>query len=107
MNNRNNKTVLLALGLTALLAPPVHAEDATQADAAAGTKLKTETIRVEDSQGVLEEERVQAMRSEIRYVPSGSAEGYNLVDSASSQGKSQNAHQNNNLMIPSWNLFSW
>lgn len=103
MNNR----LLLAIGLTALLAIPAHAEEPAATDADAGNKLKTETIRVEDSQGVLEEERVQAMRSEIRYIPAGSSDGYHLVNAANSQGKSQNAHQNNELMIPSWNLFSW
>lgn len=103
MNNR----LLLAIGLTALLTMPAHAEEPATPEADAGSKLKVETIRVEDSQGVLEEERVQAMRSEIRYIPAGSSDGYHLVDSANSQGKSQNAHQNNALMIPSWNLFSW
>lgn len=97
------KIILLAMGLLAMAAANSWAED----DANTGSKLKVETIRVEGSQGTIEEERVQAMRSEIRYVPTGSGDGYNLVDSASSQGKSQNAHQNNDMMIPSWNLFSW
>lgn len=98
---------LLALGLITLLANTVCAEEAATPELEASTKAKVETIRVEDSYGIIEEERVQAMRSEIRYVPAGSSDGYNLVDSASSQGKSQNAHQNQNMMIPSWNLFSW
>lgn len=70
-------------------------------------KLKIQNIRVPDRFGTIEEDRVQAMRSEIRYVPSGSTEGYNLVSSSGSQGKSQNAHENNDMKIPSWKLFSW
>jgi hypothetical protein len=101
------KHLLLALGLIALLATTAYAEEAATPDAEVAGKLKVETIRVEDSYGAIEEERVQAMRSEIRYVPTGSADGYNLVDSSNSQGKSQNAHQNNDMMIPSWKLFSW
>lgn len=98
---------LLALGLITLLNAPVYAEDATTPEATPAGKVKVETIRVEDSYGAIEEERVQAMRSEIRYVPAGSTDGYNLIDSTNSQGKSQNAHQNQNMMIPSWKLFSW
>ncbi len=102
------KQLLLALGLITLFASPIHAEEAsTEADAGVPSKVKVETIRMEDSFGTIEEERVQAMRSEIRYVPTGSTDGYNLVDSVTSQGKSQNAHQNQNMMIPSWKLFSW
>ena len=102
------KQLLLALGLITLCAPPIHAVEAsTESDAGVPSKVKVETIRMEDSFGTIEEERVQAMRSEIRYVPTGSTDGYNLVDSVTSQGKSQNAHQNQNMMIPSWKLFSW
>lgn len=70
-------------------------------------KLKIQNIRVPDRFGTIEEDRVQAMRSEVRYVPSGSAEGYNLVAASGSQGKSQNAHQDGNMKISSWKLFSW
>lgn len=70
-------------------------------------KLKIQNIRVEDRFGAIEEDRVQAMRSELRYVPTGSAEGYNLVSSNGSQGKSQSAHQGADMKISSWNLFSW
>ena len=70
-------------------------------------KLKIQNIRVADRFGSIEEDRVQAMRSEIRYVPSGSAEGYNLVAASGSQGKSQNAHQDGDMKISSWKLFSW
>ncbi len=70
-------------------------------------KLKIQNIRVPDRFGTIEEDRVQAMRSEIRYVPTGSAEGYNLVAASGSQGKSQNAHQDGDMKISSWKLFSW
>ena len=100
------KYLLPTLGLIACLSSSVHADE-TISDTPVASKVKVESIRVEDSYGVIEEERVTAMRSEIRYVPAGSTEGYNLVDSATSQGKSQNAHQNQNMMIPSWNVFSW
>ncbi|SEA86403.1 MAG: hypothetical protein QJT81_05345 [Candidatus Thiothrix putei] len=96
----------LTLPLIALLTATAHADEATT-DADVANKLKMETIRVTDNFGTIEEERVQAMRTEIRYVPTDGEGGYNLVDSVSSQGKSQNAHQNRDMMIPSWNLFSW
>lgn len=104
----------LSLGLSTLLVMPVlaNAADAPQTAAKPNSSetnstVKVETIRVEDQQGVLEEERVAAMRSEIRYVPTGSADGYNLVNATESQGKSQNAHQNQNMLIPSWQVFAW
>jgi hypothetical protein len=119
-----------ALGLTILAAAaswaeePVAAVDATAAETAAVTspattteqatntettgKLKVQNIRVEDRFGSIEEDRIQAMRSEVRYVPTGSADGYNLIGSENSQGKARNAHsEGDNLMIPSWKLFAW
>ncbi|MFN3785596.1 MAG: hypothetical protein ACK4RS_02035 [Thiothrix sp.] len=102
------------LGLSVLLIIPVLADaaDALQTTAAppgseASASVKVETIRIEDQQGVIEEQRVAAMRSEIRYVPTGSADGYNLVNATESQGKSQNTHQNSNMLIPSWQVFAW
>ncbi|QTR55348.1 hypothetical protein J9260_15280 [Thiothrix unzii] len=70
-------------------------------------KLKMQNIRVEDRFGTIEEDRVQAMRSELRYVPTGSADGYNLIESNGSQGKSQSAHQGSDMKISSWKLFTW
>ena len=106
-------TVLAALfaAVTAFSAP-AWADDATAdlvADGSADAgKLKVQSIRVEDRFGTIEEERVPAMRSEIRYVPTGSTEGYNLVGAESAQGKTQNVHRKTNeLMIPSWKLFTW
>ena len=100
-----------------MLLPTVQAEDITTADNDTSTsttnttesssKLKVQEIREQDRFGSIEEDRVQAMRSELRYVPTGSATGYNLITSENSQGKSQNAHQQGGLNIPSWKLFSW
>jgi hypothetical protein len=130
------KTTALAvtLGLTLLTATATRAEEpvaepaaamevstaeapvaeATTPDNTASTedsetvgKLKIQSIRIADRYGAIEEDRVQAMRSEVRYVPTGSTEGYNLIDSSGSQGKSQNAHQDGDMKISSWNLFSW
>lgn len=101
------KIIFLAMGLTAAMTAINSWADDSDPTAAPGSKLKVESIRVEGSQGAIEEERVQAMRSEIRFVPTGSDDGYNLVGSSNSQGKSQNAHQNNDMLIPSWKLFSW
>lgn len=102
------------LGLSVLLTTPVltNAADAIQTTAktnssAASSSVKVETIRVEDQQGVIEEERVAAMRSEIRYVPNGSTNGYNLVNATEAQGKSQSTHQNQQMLIPSWQVFAW
>ncbi len=69
-------------------------------------KLKIQNIRMADRYGTIEEDRVQAMRSEIRYVPTG-GEGYNLVDSSGSQGNSTNAHNDGDMKISSWKLFTW
>jgi hypothetical protein len=96
----------LTLAFITLLTATAHADE-TITDADIVSKVKMETIRVTDNFGTIEEERVAAMRSEIRYVPTDGGSGYNLVDSVSSQGKSQNAHQNRDMMIPSWNVFSW
>lgn len=68
---------------------------------------QTETIQVADRFGTMQEERVPAMRSELRYIPSGQENGYALIGSDESQSESQNAHQDDEMLIPSWNLFSW
>jgi hypothetical protein len=92
---------------TAAVAPAATTVDQTTDTETTG-KLKVQNIRVEDRFGSIEEDRVQAMRSEVRYVPTGSADGYNLVGSENSQGKTRNAHsEGDNLMIPSWKLFAW
>lgn len=104
------KTVLLAavLALTSLGPIAVFAEDvATEAattEASPEGRLKVETIRIVGSGGTIEEERVQAMRSEIRYIPTGSIDGYNLTGST---GTILNAHSDDDMLIPSWNMFSW
>lgn len=95
----------LTLAFITLFTATTHADDSTNVDSA--KKIKVETIRVTDNFGTIEEERVAAMRSEIRYVPANGEGGYHLVDSFNSQGKSQNAHQSRGMLIPSWNVFSW
>ncbi|MBU0654799.1 MAG: DUF2782 domain-containing protein [Gammaproteobacteria bacterium] len=94
---------LTSLGPVAAFAEDVAAE-ATTTEANPEGRLKVETIRVEGSGGTIEEERVQAMRSEIRYIPTGSADGYNLTGST---GTTLNAHSDDDMLIPSWNMFSW
>lgn len=72
-------------------------------------KIKTQTITVKDRFGTIEEQRVQSMYSEIRYVPNGSENGYNLIEATGSNGtvNSEHSTNDNDLKIPSWNLFSW
>ncbi|HPE59079.1 MAG TPA: hypothetical protein PLB10_01975 [Thiolinea sp.] len=72
------------------------------------SKLVIQTITTEDNFGTLEEQRVQAMRTEIRYTPSGPWSAYNLVGAEESAGSVKAAHSDaDELMIPSWNLMSW
>lgn len=97
------KKALFAMGLGILLTTGVQAEEAPTAN----NTVKVENIKVQDNYGTLEEERVPAMRSEIRYVPNGSDNGYSLIGSDESQSTTQNAHQDDDMLIPSWNLFSW
>lgn len=108
-------TILLAiaLGLTPFTAVAADADEtvpdvsAEYVDSEIVGKLKIQNIRMQDRFGTIEEDRVQAMRSELRYIPTGSTEGYNLIDSNGSQGKSQSAHQGGTMKISSWKLFSW
>jgi len=97
-----------AVAATAAPAPaPAAVPGETVTEETTG-KIKVQSIRVADRFGTIEEERVPSMRSEVRYVPTGSTEGYNLVGSQSAQGKTQNVHRNTNeLMIPSWKIFNW
>ena len=96
--------------MTAEAMPEVAPQPVAEADSVDSEtvgKLKMQNIRVEDRFGTIEEDRVQAMRSELRYVPTGSADGYNLIESNGSQGKSQSAHQGSDMKISSWKLFTW
>ena len=71
-------------------------------------RVKVQTITNRDRYGTIQEERVNAMRSELNYIPDGSSEGYALINSQNSQGKTRNAHdRNSDSVIPSWKLFSW
>ncbi|HRJ51248.1 MAG TPA: hypothetical protein PLE99_00670 [Candidatus Thiothrix moscowensis] len=88
-------------------APAAAAPEEVAVEADTAGKLKVESIRVEDNYGTVEEERVQAMRSEIRYVPAGSTDGYHLISSEGSEGKIRNAHREDDMLIPSWKLFTW
>lgn len=105
------KTLLASMLAVVILGPvSVLAEDAAEDNTEAALeadqqgKVKVETIRLEGSQGAIQEERVQAMRSEIRYMPNGNDGGYLLTGS---EGTTLNAHKNDDVLIPSWNLFSW
>lgn len=82
--------------------------DATVSEDTQG-KIKTQTITVKDRFGTIEEQRVQSMYSEIRYVPNGSDNGYNLIEATGSNGTINSEHSTNDddLKIPSWHLFSW
>jgi hypothetical protein len=71
-------------------------------------RVKVQTITNRDRYGTIQEERVNAMRSELHYIPDGSSEGYALVSSQNSQGKTRNAHdRGGDSVIPSWKLFAW
>ena len=71
-------------------------------------RVKVQTITNRDRYGTIQEERVTAMRSELHYIPDGSSEGYALVSSQNSQGKTRNAHdRGGDSVIPSWKLFAW
>jgi hypothetical protein len=89
------KKILFALVATALIQP-----------AFAAPKLKTETITTQGQLGMIQEERVQSVQSEIRYVPNGFS-GYTLIDT-SDNGSDLDEHvDSGELAIPSWTLFSW
>jgi len=91
-----------------LLSLPGMAEGTATETEDETSKLVIQTITTEDSFGTLEEQRVQAMRSEIRYTPSGPWSAYNLVGAEESAGSVKAAHSDaDELMIPSWNLISW
>ena len=73
----------------------------------AKTALKTETIRTKGKYGTLKEERVKAMHSETQYIPTGSQQGYHIIDSSLADPK-ENAHRNpEKLLIPSFTVKTW
>lgn len=88
---------------------PAGTENTTVSEDTQG-RIKTQTITVKDRFGRIEEQRVQSMYSEIRYVPNGNESGgYNLIEATGSNGTINSEHSTNDddLKIPSWNLFSW
>jgi hypothetical protein len=73
----------------------------------AKTALKTETIRAKGKYGTLQEERVKAMYSETQYIPTGSSQGYRIIDSSLADPK-ENAYRNpEKLLIPSFTVKTW
>ncbi|CAA6819112.1 MAG: Unknown protein [uncultured Thiotrichaceae bacterium] len=69
---------------------------------------KTETITVDDKLGMIKEERVQSIQSDLSYVPNGKGISYNIIDVTESGDDQHNEHnETDNLSIPSWTLFSW
>lgn len=98
------KSVLLASMLALATGCAATSPSTDETEVRQQGKLKIETIQTKGSQGMIEEERVQAMRSEIRFVPNGSSDGYLLTGS---EGTTLNAHKDGGTLTPSWNLFSW
>jgi len=70
-------------------------------------RLKTEVIKQEGKFGTIQEERVRAMSSETRYIPSGSQSGYTLVDPTLADSK-ESAHRDpEKPMIGSFTIGRW
>jgi len=71
------------------------------------TRMKAETIKQEGKFGTIQEERVKAMSSETRYIPSGSKNGYALIDPSLADAK-ENAHRDpEQPMIGSFTIGRW
>lgn len=69
---------------------------------------KKETIVVEGKLGIIKEERVQSVQSNISYVPTSGTASYDLIDISDSGANGFNEHiEAEELTIPSWTLFSW
>lgn len=104
-NNRFN--FLLILSLLAVV-PVVNAESDTTLDEETNGKVKLQTIRTQDRFGTIEEERVQAIASTVQYVPANGSAGYSLIGSDTGSTSVKSAHSDSDeLMIPSWKVFSW
>lgn len=100
------ETAVVAEEAVVVSAPAAPAGD--NVDTEQVGRVKVQTITNRDRYGTIQEERVTAMRSELNYIPDGSSEGYALINSQNSQGKTRNAHdRNSDSVIPSWKLFSW
>lgn len=104
-NNRFKYWLALSLLATGSL---TYAEtDTTVAEETSG-KVKLQTIRTQDRFGTIEEERVPAMTSTVQYLPSSGGNGYSLIGSDAGSTSVKSAHSDSDeLMIPSWQVFSW
>jgi hypothetical protein len=102
------ETAVVSEETTVASTPTVTAPVGDNVDTEQVGRVKVQTITNRDRYGTIQEERVNAMRSELHYIPEGSSEGYALVNAQNSQGKTRNAHdRNSDSVIPSWKLFSW
>lgn len=105
--NKNSLKYLLALSLLAAGSVTYAESDSTVEEETNG-KVKLQTIRTQDRFGTIEEERVQAVASTVHYVPSSGGNGYSLIGSDAGSNSVKSAHSDSDeLMIPSWQVFSW
>lgn len=103
----NSFKYLLCISLLAI-APASFAETDAAVDEEVTGKVKLQTIRTQDRFGTIEEERVQAIASTVQYVPANGSAGYSLIGSDNSSTSVKSAHSDSDeLMIPSWKVFSW
>jgi len=71
-------------------------------------KIKSEVIVIEGKLGVIKEERVKGVQSEITYTSSGSGISYNIISPTVDGGNQLNEHGGSReFSIPSWTLFNW
>ena len=105
---KNNRLkYLLALSLL-ITGSNLYAEtDTTVAEEVTG-KVKLQTIRTQDRFGTIEEERIPAIASTLQFLPASGGNGYHLIgtDAGSTSVKSAQS-DSDELMIPSWQVFSW
>ncbi len=71
------------------------------------TAAKTETISAKGKYGTLQEKRVKAMHSENRYIPTGSQEGYRIIDPSLADPKENAYRDPEKLLIPSFTVKNW
>lgn len=103
----NCLTYLLALSLL-ISSSSLYAETDTTVAEEVNGKVKLQTIRTQDRFGTIEEERVQAIASTVQYLPSSGGNGYHLIGSEAGSTSVKSAHSDSDeLMIPSWQVFSW
>lgn len=104
---KKSLTVLPVLA-SLLLSPALFAEEGTTVTEETSGRVKTQTIATQDRYGTIEEQRVQAMYSEIHYRPASGSDGYSLIGAGSDSSSVKSAHSDSDeLMIPSWKVLSW